>query len=445
MFYRNLILITLLSLILSGCGSLQNFSDAAETMQESAPPSSDIAVADASGDVSFLIFGDPAEKEAYEALVKAFEQQHGQIKVELTHIPSQADYRKRLAVDFAAGAPADVTLINYRRYAGFAQKKVLEPLGPYLAQSKLIQESDFYPEAMAPYYWNGTLTCIPQNISSLVVYYNKDLFAQAGIDTPSDDWTWDDFLKTAQALTMDMNNDGDSDIYGLGTEATIFRVTPFIWMNGGDLVDDPQNPTGVALDTPETREALEWFIDLQVTYQVVPDAVKEQAEGSESRFLNGRLGMFLNSRRGVPTYREIKDFDWDVAPLPQGKSRAGILHADAFCLSAATENKPAAWTFIEYANSVAGQTILAKSGRTVPSLKSVAESDAFLDPNAKPANSRVFLDTIPYVRAVPVMTTWVDIESAMSEEFELAFHGDATLDAAIDGALVRTLDFFPKK
>ena len=127
----------------------------------------------------------------------------------------------------------------------------------------------------------------------------------------------------------------------------------------------------------------------------MPDAVQEAAEGSESRFQNGRLGMFLNSRRGVPTYREIEAFDWDVAPLPQNKQRAGILHADAYCMAAATENKDAAWTFIEFANSAEGQTIIAASGRTVPSLKAVAESPAFLDPNAKPARSDVFLNVHP--------------------------------------------------
>lgn len=405
----------------------------------------DSAISTPSGTISFLIFGDPAEKAAYDELVSAYQTDHEQVSVELIHVPSQGDYRRRLAADFVGGTPADITLINYRRYAPFAAKGVLEPLGPYLAKSTLIKESDFYTESMTPYYWNGTLICIPQNLSSLVVYYNKKLFDEAGIDYPSDDWNWEEFLETAKALTKDNDGDGESDIYGLGTEATIFRVAPFIWMNGGDLVDDPANPHALALDTPEARGALEWFIDLQVTHHVVPDFVKEQAEGSESRFIGGRLGMFLNSRRGVPTYRQIEDFDWDVAPLPQGKSRAGILHADAFCLSSASQNKSAAWSFIEFANSVEGQTILAKSGRTVPSLKTVAESAAFLDPNAKPANSRIFLDTIPFIRAVPLMETWVDIESVTSEELEFAFHGGATLDAAIDAAVIRSRDFWPPK
>ncbi|MGH2543377.1 MAG: extracellular solute-binding protein, partial [Ardenticatenaceae bacterium] len=67
--------------------------------------------------VSFAIFGDPAELAAYQSLVAAFEAKFPTIDVELIHIPSQSDYRARLGTDFAAGTPADVVLINYRRYA----------------------------------------------------------------------------------------------------------------------------------------------------------------------------------------------------------------------------------------------------------------------------------------------------------------------------------------
>lgn len=395
-----------------------------------------------SGQVSFMIFGDAAEKAAYEQLVNAFTQHHPQIQVSLVHIPGQSDYRKRLGVDFAANTPADIVLLNYRRYASFAAKDVLEPLGPYLDKSSLIKEADFYTEAIEPFRWNGTLMCIPQNLSSLVVYYNKDLFTQAGVPFPQNNWTWDDFLTAAKALTRDTDGDGKTDQYGLGTEVSIFRLAPFIWQNGGDVVDNPQKPARLALDTPEALEATRWFVDLQVKHHVAPGAVEEESESSESRFQNGRLGMFLNSRRGVPTYREISGFDWDVAPLPQGKQQAGILHADAYCMPRAAKNKAATWALIEFANSAEGQTIIAQSGRTVPSLRSIAESKAFLDPNAKPQNSRVFLDGIPAIRAVPVMETWVDIEDLMSEELMRAFYGQAPLEEVIATATERTQPFF---
>ena len=389
-----------------------------------------------------MIFGDAAEKAAYEQLVAAFEQRHPAINVALIHIPGQSDYRQRLGVDFAAGTPADVVLLNYRRYATFAAKGALEPLGPYLARSTLLREADFYPETLAPFAWEGQLMCIPQNLSSLVVYFNRDLFRAAGLADPAPDWTWDDFLRAAQALTRDSDGDGQTDQYGLGTEVSIFRAAPFIWQNEGELVDNPLAPTRLALDTPAARGALQWFVDLQVQHKVVPDAVAEAAEDSESRFLNGRLGMFLNSRRGVPTYRTIKGFDWDVAPLPQSKQRAGILHADGYCMPSASKNKAAIWSFIEFANAAEGQHIIAASGRTVPSLRAVAESPTFLDPGQKPANSQAFLDVIPFIRSVPIMESWADIEALTGEELARAFYGQASLDEVIRAATERTQPFF---
>ncbi|NJN16952.1 MAG: sugar ABC transporter substrate-binding protein [Oscillochloris sp.] len=421
------LLLALVACILAACG------------QAAAPPAIPGAP---SGPVAFMIFGDAAEKAAYEELVAAFEERHPSIDVTLTHIPGQSDYRKRLGVDFAAGTPADVVLLNYRRYAAFAAKGALEPLGPYLERSELISEADFYPETIAPFYWQGRLMCIPQNLSSLVVYYNRDLFRAAGLADPDPNWTWEDFLRTAQALTRDTDGDGEIDQYGLGSEVSIFRVAPFIWQNGGELVDDPLMPTRLTLDAPETRAALQWFVDLQVRHRVVPDAVAESAEDSESRFLNGRLGMFLNSRRGVPTYRTIEAFDWDVAPLPQGKQRAGILHADAYCMPASAANKDAIWRFIEFANSPDGQHIIAASGRTVPSLRAVAESPTFLDPGQKPANSRAFLDVITHIRGVPIMKTWVDIEELSADELARAYYGQAELDEVIRTAIERSQPFF---
>jgi len=142
--------------------------------------------------VSFMVFGDPAERQAYLDLVQAFHSAHPEVRVQVTHIPSPRDYRTRLATEFAAGAPPDVTLMNYRRYASFAAADLLEPLGPYLEASAIVRPADFYSITLEAFTWRGTLMCIPQNISSLVVYYNRDLFEAAALPYPADDWTWDD-------------------------------------------------------------------------------------------------------------------------------------------------------------------------------------------------------------------------------------------------------------
>ncbi len=284
--------------------------------------------------------------------------------------------------------------------------------------------------------------CIPQNISSLVVYYNEDLFDEAGVPYPEDDWTWATFLDTAKALTRDADDDGEVDQYGLGVEPSLFRLVPFVWQNGAPLVDDLERPTRLTLTRPPSLEALQWFVDLRQVHGVVPGRVEEAAQEGESRFIAGTTAMYLNSRRGTPTYRQIETFNWDVAPLPRQKTEAGILHSDAYCLSSTAADKDAAWTFIEFANSFAGQSVIVGSGRTVPSLKAVAESDAFLDDGLRPARSYVFVDNARIARRVPVISTWEEIEGTADREIERAFYGDITAEEAARLSFQRTEEYF---
>ncbi|HSM55631.1 MAG TPA: sugar ABC transporter substrate-binding protein [Candidatus Sulfomarinibacteraceae bacterium] len=392
--------------------------------------------------VSFMVFGDPAERQAYQNLVDAFHEAQDGVRVELRHVPSPREYRTRLATEFAAGSPPDISLMNYRRYAAFAASDLLQPLGPYLEVSELIDEGDFYQVAIDAFMWGDTLMCLPQNISSLVVYYNQDLFDEAGVAYPADDWTWDDFVRTARALTLDRDGDGAVDQYGVGIEPSLYRLSAFVWQNDAPLVDDPLHPSRLTLTRPPSLEALQWFVDLRQVHGVAPGRVEEASQDSESRFLAGSTAMYLNSRRGTPTYRQIETFTWDVAPLPRHKTAAGILHSDAYCLSATTADKEAAWAFIEFANAVEGQTVIAASGRTVPSLRHVAESDAFLNDGQPPARARVWLDVASQLRQVPVISTWEEIEGSASREIERAFYGEITAQEAATLAVQRTREYF---
>ncbi len=226
-------------------------------------------------------------------MVEAFQADNPDYRIDLRYVPSDADYRRRLAADFSAGTPADVFLLNYRRIAPFAAEGAMAPIGPYLAQSTVIEETDFYQPAIDAFRFQDQLWCLAQNVSSLVVYYNKALFDAAGLAYPAADWTWDDFVATAKALTLDQDGDGVLDQYGASIDPIFYRLAPFIWQAGGELVDDPANPTRLALDSPEALRAFQWFVDLQVKEQVVPDAAAAAARDGESRFLDGTAGHVL--------------------------------------------------------------------------------------------------------------------------------------------------------
>jgi multiple sugar transport system substrate-binding protein len=400
---RALILTVLLALTATACGgSLGGGSDV----------------------VRLVVFGEPEELRAYRDLIAEFSEEEPDIRIQLVEASDRADLIARLSTSFAGGSPPDLFLLNYRFYGQFAARGVLEPLEDRVDASDVFSQEDFYPQALEAFRWEGTLTCLPQNISSLVVYYNRQIFAEARVPEPEDDWSWAEMVARAVELTKDEDRDGTPEQYGLGLEPSLIRLAPFVWSNGGEIVDDDENPTRLTLGSPESLQAMSEFFRLGRELQVIPSELERESEDEESRFQNGRLAMLLSSRRSTPTFRTITDFDWDVAPLPRLREPAGILHSDAYCMTRASDRKDDAWRFLEFALGPEGQRITARSGRTVPSLRDVAESDDFLDPTKPPSRSRVFLDTIPFIRRVPSISTWPEIEDTTESIIEFGLYDD---------------------
>ena len=98
------------------------------------------------------------------------------MNVNLVEASDRDDLLARLSTSFAGGDPPDLFLLNYRFYGQFAARGVLEPIEQRVDDSEVFQQEDFYDIALDAFRFGGTLTCLPQNISSLVVYYNRDLF-----------------------------------------------------------------------------------------------------------------------------------------------------------------------------------------------------------------------------------------------------------------------------
>jgi multiple sugar transport system substrate-binding protein len=435
--YRRLLVLGLTALaLLSGCSGPIGADDPAST-------------------VKLLVFGAPEELNAYRTLVGAYEKAHPGSTVLLVQAGDRSDLITRLSTSIAGGQPPDVFLMNYRFYGQFAARNAIEPLDSRLRTSDRVKLSDLYPTAVDAFRWRGQQLCLPQNVSSLAVYYNRTLFAKYGVPEPRDGWAWNDMLASASALTRDASGavvvgtetEGTAKrvaTYGLGVEPSIIRLAPFVWSNGGEIVDNQQRPTRFTLNTPQAREALTNLVDLRRRFGVVPTDEEVEAEGDEARFTNGRLAMLLSSRRSTTTLRTIKDFDWDVAPLPIYDRQAGILHSDAYCITRGAPQKEAAWRFVEYALSAEGQRIVAATGRTVPSHMGVSRSAAFLDPAQPPRRAQVFLDAVPTVRAMPTVSTWPEIEDVVAGVLENALYRGDKLDDVIRGIDEQTRPLFAR-
>ncbi len=375
-----------------------------------------------SGEIRFLVFGEPEEINAYRELISAYHER-GDDRVQLIEASDREDLLARLSTSFAGGAPPDVFLLNYRFYGQFAARGVLEPLEERVNESEEFEPGDFYPQAMEAFHWDGVLTCLPQNVSSLVVYYNRDLFRRFKVAEPRRGWTWTEFIVRAAQLTRDAQGRqliaGDPEqgavtpeIFGLGVEPTIIRVAPFVWSNGGEIVDDNERPTRFTFQTPRALQALEEFLKLRSTYGVVPTDVDVEAEDDETRFQNGRLAMLLSSRRSTPTFRTITAFDWDVADLPRSASRpaSSTPTRTAWRRPRARRTRPGASSSSRTAPRASGSwrrpAERSRRSRRWPSQRRSSI------PTAKPKSSQVFLDQIETIRRVPTISTWPEIEDA---------------------------------
>ena len=393
-----------LALLLTACSDGASNPSASSSGTPSATPSGTIRVQAAGGE---------GELNALRELIKAFEAAHPGAKVEFTGLAEQGEHISKLGTAFAGGNPPDVFLLNYRRFGRFAAQGVIDP-------AKLPgTPSDYFDQALEAFTLNGTLLCAPQNLSSSVLYYNKKLLQDAGVEVPTTTAELDTVIAGLNA----------KKIKTIGFEYGMRTVAPFVWNFGGDVVDNLNKPTVITLGSPQAREALTYLKKLVDKGGV--NATDFAASPPEDRFAQGELAMFIDSRRAVPALRKAESLDFDVAKLPKHNQDATLLASDAYCVAKAAKNPPLAHAFAQYAVSNAGGTVLAESGRTVPSLKVLAESDAFLASDKKPASSQVWLDVADFVRRLPNVAQWNEAETTASDALEQYFAGKASLDATV--------------
>ena len=413
--------------------------------------------------VRFAFFGDEVETLAYELLIERFHETYPAITVEPVpvasrNIPPTANtlpsggYPEWLRQSFTSGSPPDVFMLGYRDIGRYVTRGIVQPLDPYLRGSAVFSEDDFYPAALdafrSPFLNDNELGAIPQNVSSLVVYYNTEIFDAMGVDQPDSGWSWDEFASAASALTLDLDGDGRIDVHGLAFEPSITRYAPFIWGAGGEIYDDLHAPTRLLIDTPEARAGIEWLSWLGAAgLNVTPNAAEARQLDDTRRFRSGHAAMLIQSRRVTTFLRQNSAISWDVAPLPVGNAPVNLLHSDGLAMYVGTKDKEAAWTFIEFAMGPIGQTLLAESGRTVPSLREVAESDAFMKGTSisdalgfgfRPKNAQVFLDNVAVSRRLPSEISWASVVRGLDEELKNAFYGGSPVEETVRRMLDRT-------
>jgi multiple sugar transport system substrate-binding protein len=338
-------------------------------------------------------------------------------EVRIDHQTVPQEYVTKIQTLYAAGTPADIYryLQEVTPIITVAEKNMHLQLDEFVAADDY-DIDDFRPDAIALYTWEDKLYALPRDYGNQNIYYNIDLFEEAGAPLPTAnwedrDWNFETFLETATSLTK---REGDRTTqWGFLVNRAQRPWASWLYCNGGALVhkDDRGVATETAMTDEASVEALQFVQDLMHVHKVAPTPDLESELGGFDLFASGRVAMMVNNPSAVNRYRTIEAFRWDVATLPIGKAeRRGTGGGGTGWAAAAATGAPEwAWKFIAYISSAQAELDEVNAGATTPSRISVVLSEAFLDPDLPPANARGFADAQEYVVRDPVHVLWPEI------------------------------------
>ena len=351
------------SMLLAACG-------AAATP---AAPASDITVIRAGT-------GDGGEGlTPHQQIIQQFEDANPKIIVQLEPV-SGRDYYARLLTQLSAKAAPDIMQIGDDAVPSFVEKGAFVPLDDYIKKNN-IDLSIYLPGLLDPGKIDGKQYLLPKDYSTLAVYYNKKIFDQYKVAYPKADWTWEDFQKTAQALTIDENKDGTPEIWGAQLPAA--WTTGFeYWVAaaGGSLISPDGKKFVGYMDSEAVQTAVQFYADLYNKYKVVPPPADMNAfGGGNQEFANGKAAMSLFGRWPQSGLLKNPNVDLGVINPPAGAKRANVLFWGGFGIATSSTAPDSTFTFLSYYTGADASKIW--KDWALPTVKSVAdESGLSKDP-----------------------------------------------------------------
>lgn len=363
------------------------------------------------------VFGDPPHFKNLKKIASDFERDHNNIRVVLDHTYVGEEYKTKVLASAQAGAATDVIYLHWSMVTEIASKNTLLPLDDLIEHDNYDMD-DYFPGSTEAYTYNGRLYGIPFKGSTMVLFYNKDLFDAEGLAYPNDDWTWKEFLDAAIRLTK----------YEGGRVIQIgcipYDPASWIWSGGGNYGSDDLD--SLSFTDPRTIQAIQFFVDLRNKYKVTPRKMDlKQADITRVNvFESGRVGMEVAGPWKLQVYAPIRNLNWDVALFPKGPAGRQTRYAGTgYAISSTTTQKDIAWKYVKHLCGVETANLLAKELDDLPARRSVAYSDVFLREDYG-WNMKTFLRAmepdISTIRIFPRSVYWGWVKQRFDEHLEQA-------------------------
>lgn len=368
-----------------------------------------------SGDIVMAEPGDnPGDIALRNQLAKAFMEAHPNVHVKVLIVPA-TNYNEKVQTMIAGGKAPDIFTSGDVQIPNIVAKKFALDLKPYVKRDNY-SLADFYPQVIQGLTYNGQLVGLTDNWDTQVMYYNEDLFKSAGVEPPTSDWTWDDFTAAAQKLT---SGSGSSKVYGAVFDNWFAPYYDQMWSYGGEPY--PDNGKSCGYDSPASQSAFESIVSLYKSGSS-PTPSQFASQGAEQLFLSGKVGMMLGSGRWAAyDMRDVKRFNWKVAPIPSGpEGRANFFHLAMFAVARGSKNPEAAWEFLKFMVSEQGIKLGLSAMQGIPARRSIADSDSFRNDPFVVKHDAVapFIDSLPTVRRAPNLTNFNQVQDTVDAQLD---------------------------
>lgn len=357
--------------------------------------------------------------DALKVLIERFHERHPDIRVVSVYQGSYGSLSQKLIGAVIAQEPPDVSQA-YPAWISFLNQDPENPavlsLDARIAADPEFHQEDIIQVLLEDCQLNGQLYALPFNKSFPVLYYNREMFEQAGLQPPK---TWAEFAQVGRTLTRDDDLDGRPEQWGwaFNNDSWIFECT--VLQFGGSLI----NADGVTapFDNDAAVRALEVFVDS--AFGIKPYAYPVTGYDHQSDFVARKVAMIQTSSVSRKFMKEQLRFDYGMLPLPAGTRKAAILSGTNICMfntkdgkAADTARQEASWKFLKFFSSAEATAYWSIRTSYVPVRKSALElMEKYLeqDPNARAA-----IDQLEYAYFEPTLPAWYECRQILRNCFQ---------------------------
>lgn len=411
---------------ITGCGS----SDSADPEEENSKTAAENAAADeadnqendAGEDVTITYTNFSASggnEETLDKMYAAFQKEYPNITVNIETIGFD-DYFTQMQTRVAGGTAPDCYELNIENFAAYANKGALSEISD-------IDTSGYDTTALSAFHIDGKQYGVPGSFSNVILVYNKDLFEQANIDLPADEWTWEDVNKAGEAISA-----LDENIYGIYQPITFNEFFKVAAQYGGSILNEDK--TEFTINSPENQQAAEMMVKKILGTNIQPTEEQMGGMGDWDLFQSGRLGMIPTGIWAFQTFTEGCDFAWDICVEPGGSQKATHFFSNALVINADSKHRQAAATWINWlaTNSEAAKLRI-DAGWDLPAINNQEVLNQYLSVTP-PENRQAVFESLPYLVVAPIIEEYSMMSDIITEKLSLAAAGSISVEEALSQA-----------